>query len=72
MVDYSQLRREVIAEIKAGNHQSEAIATALHAPHPAVRHVLAVLAGEDWFRLDSELGEAVGIRDVRPGFEHLA
>ena len=71
MLDYSQLRREVIRQIQNGNHQSTAIAAALHAPHNAVLHVLSVLAGEDWFRLDNEIGDTVGISDIRPGFQNL-
>ncbi len=71
MTDLSDLRRSVIAQIQAGKLESMAIATALNEPEETIRHVIRVLAGEGWFKLDDAINNSLDIYDVRPGFSNL-
>lgn len=71
MVDLSELRRAVIEQIQSGKMESLLIAEALNESLEDVNHVIRVLAGEDWFKLDDATGNALDIYDVKPGFKSL-
>lgn len=71
MVDLSELRRAVIEQIQSGKMESLLIAEALNESLEDVNHVIRVLAGEDWFKLDDATGNALDIYDVKDSFQYL-
>ncbi len=71
MIDLSELRRAVIEQIQDGKLESKAIAQALEAPDENVLHVIRVLAGENWFKIDDAVYNSLDIWDIQPGFYDL-
>jgi hypothetical protein len=71
MADLSELRRAVIEQIQSGKMESLLIAEALNEPLEDVNHVVRVLAGEDWFKLDDATANSLDIYDVKDNFQYL-
>jgi hypothetical protein len=71
MTDLSALRRAVIEQIQDGKLESILIAEALNEPLKDVNHVIRVLAGENWFKVDDTINNSLDIYDVKLGFQNL-